>query len=55
MKRIQGQGGFAPREPYDERKKSRESVIANLFIFGSMIGVIKVCKYTVSRRDHLLI
>lgn len=44
MRRIQ-QGGFSgSRDPEEEKKKSRESVIANLVIFGAFIAVIRVCK-----------
>lgn len=42
MRRVQG--GFPPRDLDEERKRSRDSVIANLFIFGAFIGVIRSCK-----------
>lgn len=31
------------RDP-DEKKRSRESVIANFAIFGAIIGIIRVCE-----------
>lgn len=32
------------RDP-DEKKRSRESVMANLVIFGAIVGVIRVREY----------
>lgn len=34
------------RDP-DEKKKSRESVIANVVIFGAIVAVIRVCEYEI--------
>lgn len=37
-------GGNGGRDP-DEKRKSRESVIANVVIFGAFVAVIRVCKF----------
>lgn len=55
MRRIQ-QGSFAgSRDPEEEKKRSRESVVANLVIFGAFIGVIRVCKYILQINKNYII
>jgi hypothetical protein len=43
MRRIQG--NFGSRDPEEDRKKSRESVIANLVLYGSIVLIIRVGGY----------
>lgn len=40
MRRIQGT--FGARDPEEEKRKTRESVISNLLVFGAIIGVIRI-------------
>lgn len=42
MRRIQGPLG--PRDPEEEKKRSRESVIANFVLFGAFVSVIRLGK-----------
>lgn len=43
MKRIQG--SFGARDPEDEKRRVRESVLSNLLIFGLIVGIIRVGKF----------
>lgn len=45
MRRIQ-QGSFPSRDPEEERKKSRESVLATFVLFTSIVVIIRVGKYS---------
>lgn len=42
MRRI-STNAIGGRDP-DEKRKSRESAIANVIIFGAIVAVIRVCK-----------
>lgn len=44
MRRITTGPAGGGRDP-DEKRKSRESVIANVVIFGAICAIIRVCKY----------
>lgn len=39
MKRVQN--SFGSRDPEEEKKKTRESVISNLLVFGIIVGIIR--------------
>lgn len=44
MRRITT-NGVGGRDP-DEKRKSRESVIANVVIFGAIVGIIRISECT---------
>ncbi|KYB28050.1 hypothetical protein TcasGA2_TC032854 [Tribolium castaneum] len=46
MRRIQG--NFGSRDPEEDRKKSRESVLANLVLFCSIVVIIRVAPIVVN-------
>lgn len=48
MRRVQPGGFGGTRDPEDEKKKSRESVLANLVIFAAFVAIIRVGKFTLN-------
>lgn len=42
MKRIQG--SFGARDPEEEKRRTRESVLSNLLMFGIIVGIIRAGK-----------
>lgn len=53
MRRITT-GSTGGRDP-DEKRKSRESVIANVVIFGAIVAIIRVCKYRTNKKKLLFL
>lgn len=51
MKRIQG--SFGVRDPEEEKRRVRESVLSNLVIFGLIVGVIRVGKYRKLQKSYI--
>lgn len=52
MRRIPGVGG--PRDLDEEKKKSRESVIANLVLFGAFVTIIRLGNFINKNNTYLI-